>query len=581
MLNSFFRSQAPGYGIFPCAVANPAPPSSLTWSARRGVSLILQPNLIWFFALFAGACLSQAPARDIAVREQLTHAVEAAEHGQFDRAKAIDDRVLRAYPGLLPAVKLRGSLLEQSGHADEAAQVYAAALRSAPNDSGLLMKLGVYSLSRHDFAHAIEYLLRYSRLRPADSDGLFYLTQAYHLHAQTDLAIKTIRRCIRLAPSNAQFLQKYGELLTDTGNASEALSWLLKAQRIDSSLERLDFDLALASYYQLDFSHAARYATKALNAHPEDVGALNLLASSHEKLLDWGAASGTYEKILVRMPESPAARLGLGHCQLELGNLQAAIDSIQQALHADPAIPQAHFYLARAFGAIGRSADARHEAALHQKMQQMSFTPPALDSETGRASWLAATRLIEAGQEDDAISQLAQGSSFARRSGDALVLAGSLCLSLGRIEQGERLLRTAIATHPAVRGAHTYMGLAALQRNEIRTAGREFQAELAADPNYLPASEGLGQVRYLQQNWEEAVNLLAASRTTSPTTLYMLTESYFHLGRAQDARLTAEVGAASVLNHPEIAQSFAALLHQYGEAALAERLFPATPVKAP
>ena len=76
---------------------------------------------------------------------------------------------------------------------------------------------------------------------------------------------------------------------------------------------------------------------------------------------------------------------------------------------------------------------------------------------------------------------------------------------------------------PTVRGAHTYLGLDDLQKGRLTEAESEFEAELAVDPNYLTAIAGLGEVRYRQERWPEAADLLLKSRTKdSRTTIYAL-----------------------------------------------------------
>lgn len=176
-----------------------------------------------------------------------------AENGQTSQALSLASTLVKVHPDFVPALKLQGALLERVSRASEAEQAYVKALKVAPRDPGLLFKLASFRLAAGDNDQAVTFLLRYLIVRPKDGDALFYLAQAYHLKGQDGMALKTIRECVKINPDQAQVLQVYGELLSSSGESQQGLEWLLKAKQIDPTLERLDFDVGLAYYYNIDF----------------------------------------------------------------------------------------------------------------------------------------------------------------------------------------------------------------------------------------------------------------------------------------------------------------------------------------
>ena len=78
--------------------------------------------------------------------------------------------------------------------------------------------------------------------------------------------------------------------------------------------------------------------------------------------------------------------------------------------------------------------------------------------------------------------------------------------------------------------------------------------------------------RYHQERWEEAADQIAKSHTMTPELLYQLCDSYFHLGKTQDADLTAELVAAYGRNNPELMKELATLLKSNGQGEVAQRL---------
>jgi hypothetical protein len=58
----------------------------------------------------------------------------------------------------------------------------------------------------------------------------------------------------------------------------------------------------------------------------------------------------------------------------------------------------------------------------------------------------------------------------------------------------------------------------------------------------------------------------------TPELLYMLCDSYFHLGKVEDADLNAEALASYARNKPDVRQGLMDLLMRNGQSDLAKRL---------
>jgi tetratricopeptide (TPR) repeat protein len=535
-------------------------------------------NWIWLVACMVTAIGSggaQAPARSLepSVMRDLNRAVRLAEGGEKSQALVLANTLVTQHPDFVPALKLQGFLLEEAGRGDDAGRAYGKALQFAPNDPGLLMKLGTYQLAAGNEKEAISFLLRHLAILPKDGDALYYLAQAYHLIGQNEQALRTIRQCAKIQPDNAQVLQKYGELLRSSGESEAGLHLLMKAKQIDPSLERIDFDIGIVRYDSMDFPAAVKYAARAAEKQPTDSSVLALLAAAEVKLSQWREAQSVFERILTIKKNDVTSLLGLGHCDLELNQYQAASDILQKLLQLDPPQPITHYYLSRALAGLGRKEEAQHEAELHHMMEQMSFASPALVSEGGAPIWQQARQLLTEHREDEALRLFQQASRSAPANpGDAYVLLGALYLSMGNAEDGLLKLHRALEIEPTVRGAHTYTGMAALQQGDLAKAENEFDAELANDPNYQTATAELGEVRYRQQRWSEATDLLLKSRTRTPSLMYMLCDSYFHMGNVSDADLTAEVLAAFSRNDLKVMEELTELLIRHNQTELAQRL---------
>jgi tetratricopeptide (TPR) repeat protein len=533
--------------------------------------------------LAAGGAEVSAQSADLpagsALMRQLHQAVSLAEHGDRQGAMTLALTLLERNPKFVPAIKLKGMLLEESGRTSEAAAAYEEALNLAPNDPDLLRKTGIYKLTAGDRDQAIKLLQHCVKILPGDGHAQYYLAQAYHLNGRDELALSAIRKSLKAEPDNPSVWQKYGELLCGTGDCEGGLRWLLKAQRSDATLPGIDFDIAATDYKLMDLAGAVQYAGRAVELHPNDVNALQLLANADVKLAHWQEAETAFKRILAFKSDDAETLLGLGQCELELKDYQTAAERLQSVLRFDPTRVRAHFYLSRAFAGMGRTAEAQHEAALHQLMMEQLTFARSMESNQRETPIRAQTeKLLSAHREEEAVrlyQEHFKGTSAT--PADAYVFVGKLYLFMGKTDDGLRCLHHALKIQPNVRGAHTDEGILALKLGDLSRAENEFTAELANDPSYQLAIAEMGEVRYHQERWSEAAEQLTRSRTMAPELLYMLCDSDFHLGKVEDANLTAEAMAVYARNRPEVMQGLIALLMRNGQSDLAKRLSANSP----
>ena len=506
--------------------------------------------------------------------QQVNKAVTLAEHGDPDGAMRIASQLLEQDPKFVPAMKLKAMLLEETGSSAAANAEYEDALKLAPNDGDLLLKAGIEKLAAGQKEDALTLLLRASRVEPRDGDVQYYLAQAYHLNGHDDLAVEAIRKSLKADPANAAIMQKYGELLSSSGNNQEGLHWLLQAQQANPRLPLIDYEIGSADYRLMDLSGAAQHLTRALEVDSDDTNALQILASTQTKLAQWDAAKASYTRLLTRKPDDAEAMLGLGECELELKDYSSAVTTLQALLRIDPTKLLAHFYLSRAYAGTGRTADAQHEAALHHlMMEQLSFVRSVETDQRENVIRLQTRQMLKNHHEDDALrlyQEHFKGTSAT--TADALVFLGKTYLFMGNTEDGVRCLHRALALDPKVRGAHTYEGILDLKMADLGKAEDEFKAELANDPSYQMAIAEMGEVRYHQEKWEEAADWLNKSKTMTPEFLYMLCDADFHLGNVKDADLVAETAAAYGANNREFMEGLTALLAGNGQAELARKI---------
>ncbi len=505
---------------------------------------------------------------------RMHEAMLAAQAGDGAKALRLINGLLATAPSYEPALKFKGALLEDLGQPQQADAAFRKAFALAPNDSELMLKVGTYDLVEGDRKQAIVLLNRRLKFAPHDSDALYYLAQAYHLTGDNDLALKAIKSAIKEDSGNPSLWQKYGELLCSSGDYDAALEWLNKAQRADPTLGQIDFDLAVASFNNQDLDTALTHATAAVDQHPNNPRTLALLGSVDIKLAHWQDAKSIYQHLVSIDPGDTQSLLGLGHAELELKNDQLAADSLEQALQQDPTLILAHFYLSRAYAALGRSDDAEREALLHRKMlEQGASLATGSQTPNQKATLAQGQQLLAANQEADALRLIQQPQSgLVETTAGAYGLVGAMYLSINRPEDALRCLNRALNLDPAARGVHTSLGLLALQQSQYDRAESEFNQELAAHPNDQMATAEIGELRYRQGRWADAADRISQSKTAVPNLLYLLCDSYFRLGKPKEADVTAELIVDYSKGDRAMLASVVALLERNQQGEFAQQL---------
>ena len=445
-------------------------------------------------------------------------------------------------PNVASALK-RGATLVAADRLAEARNVYEQALRSSPDDADLLFGLGTVFFRERNWPKAIENYRSSINARPGTVKVLYYLAEAFFAEADVDRARQTIAMAASLAPNDAQICQKYGEYLAvNIENRKEGLSWMEKARRLDPRLARIDFDIARTQFELTDFQSAIANFDAALKRDAGNGEAAFYLGESWANLGDWDKARDFYSYALAHRYEKGPAFYGLGRAQVELGQFEDAVASLQRAIVLQPSLITAHFQLGKAYRQLGRTREARDETRLFDAMTDRIDTSKELKSPEEERAWKQVKPLLEANQEREALEILTKSpAADASGQGEPHYLLGTMYYSMGRKGDAERVLTIARTRAPKSARVAGYLGMVQLSGGEAAAAEESFQSALALDSAETLALMGMGGIRYQQQRWPDSIQYLEKSRTADPDALFLLCDSYYRVGKPDEALLTAEV----------------------------------------
>jgi protein O-GlcNAc transferase len=281
-------------------------------------------------------------------------------------------------------------------------------------------------------------------------------------------------------------------------------------------------------------AEAADRLGQAVEAQPDYLPARLRLA---EALFDAGepAEARPLFESLVREPAAePAAHVGLGRIAAGEGRHQDAIRHFERSVALFPELGAAHYGLARAYRAAGRTADAESALEAHARYgaRWPRLDDPVLESVTHlRDDARAVLQRGVALAERDDIEGAIELHEAALAADPTLAQAHANLVSLyGRVrnwDKAEAHYRAAVASGADVADAHYDFGIILGLQEDWERAEAAYRQAIAANPLHAPARNNLGQL--LERRREFAVALAEYREAVNAQPTFRLAR--FNMGR--------------------------------------------------
>ncbi len=272
----------------------------------------------------------------------------AIPEAHYDLAKAYIgmNRQADAKPELEKAVKLKpdfyeaqlllGTLLAGDGEADRAIEHLRAAAQIRSDNPRLLLMLGLQYYERNYFGDAVETLKKAVSLQPENPEPRYLLTEAYYRNFEYEHALHCAEETVQRFPDEAMAHYHLGAQLNNLSHLTEARQQLELATGKDKNL----------------------------------VEAQVMLGEVVFKMGKAGDSVGYFRQALAIDPKLMNAQTGLGKALIQLKQYPEAASAMEEAIRIDPQVPSLHLYLSQAYRAIGKTDEAKGEAAIFSRLNQ-------------------------------------------------------------------------------------------------------------------------------------------------------------------------------------------------------------------
>jgi tetratricopeptide (TPR) repeat protein len=244
-----------------------------------------------------------------------------------------------------------GNSYFQLQNPDSAQIVFELGSNRYPDDVYLHQNVGFLLVQRGDIAGAIPHYEKTVELEPESSDDLKQLAALYTKEEKTEEAIATYEKYQKLNPDDLEVQSIVSELYRQMGDMGAFVDKKIELAQQDPQNSQVRFELGEIQFRDGEYEKAIEWFEEFLKLTPDDVGALEYIASSYQRLEQYNKAATTLKGILKINPNSKKTMCEISDCYRELKQYVTARNYANQAIAKDRRYGQAWLALGRVYEA--------------------------------------------------------------------------------------------------------------------------------------------------------------------------------------------------------------------------------------
>jgi tetratricopeptide (TPR) repeat protein len=366
--------------------------------------------------------------------------------------------------------------------------------------------------------------------------GTYYQSQKRYAEAE-----KQFRDGLALDPASLDPRKALARLYMAQGRRADAEQVLLEAKR--DLPHSPDSYLALSDFYfitgDLDKSVAEYHALYL--ERPKDMQVKKKYIELLLETKHFAEARSLDDEILKANAKDDDALVYRSEMQIDTGDVNGAVQTLQTVLKNSPNNIQAHFALGIAFRKQGNLQHAESEWR-----EALRLNPDFLDAERNIAD--AAMLQGDMNTLEDAANQMIR---LQPGSADGYALLGVANINRKRYQQAEQDIRKAIAISPQSAIGYGQLGNLKLAQMQYAEAAKAYQDALDRNANSVDALRGLMSTYIAQKQADKAIAAATAQIGKAPNNssfYFLLGGALFHNKRDLNGAETALEKAAALDN---------------------------------
>jgi predicted Zn-dependent protease len=294
-----------------------------------------------------------------------------AEAGQLEQALQKLDSLATQTPEPSGVEHLRGMVFYQQGKMVDAAAAFAKAVAQDPQDREAMQMEGVSLFRQGKSAEAIPLLEQaHTDVQNANIEPNYVLGLCYLDTQRFDDARKAFAGQYGFAPDSAPAYLLVARMLMRRDYLPIAEETARKALVLSPTLPQAHLVLGEIELAQGQAAKAIANFEQERSLNPLDGAVYDRLGDAYIRSEDFEHAQQALDKAVLLEPNVSVPFILLGKVLLKLENPTMAKMYLERASQMDPGNHMAHYLLARAYRALGRSEDAAREYQAAEQIQK-------------------------------------------------------------------------------------------------------------------------------------------------------------------------------------------------------------------
>jgi len=326
-------------------------------------------RLLWLLPLSIAIGFAQSPPTP-QPDPRMANADELLRAGKSQEALVLLNELAAAAPAT-PRIEAKiGKAYFQSNQFQKAVPHLKLALQQNDSDAESTQLLALSYFAVAEYAEAIPLLEKLSpRLPGNSSDGAYLLASCYVMTQHWDDARKTFANVFSVPPDSAMAYLMFGKFLIRQRLEDRAVPEIQAALQRDPRLAMAHFLLGEIDLYKGDAAAAVEELGKEVAINPTVWLVYWRLGDAYVRLEKYDEAEKVLKEAIWLNETSSGAYILLGQVALKRDDPATAAEVLERAVKLDPQNDYVHYFLAKAYQGLGRTAEANQHFAIARQLR--------------------------------------------------------------------------------------------------------------------------------------------------------------------------------------------------------------------
>ena len=353
---------------------NKTGPSPRAWRVQKGSRRRTVLRIAFAVALAAWCALSSGNAQDAAPAATASKASFAEANsllnaGKPDEALAMLHELSVKDPQMPGLQAMLGKACFQSKRFPQAIEHLQTALTEKPDDPEATQLLALTYYASGNFQQALPLLEKLGpQLPKSNADGPYLLGVCYIMTRRWDDARRTFAQMFSVPPDSSMAYLIFGKILIRQRMEDLAVPQIQKALELDPRLPMAHFLLGEIDLFKKDPQSAVNEFQNEMAVNPTVWLVYWRLGDAYVQLEKYDEAEKVLKEAIWLNEWSSGAYILLGQIALKKEDSGLAAGFLEHALRIDPQNYWVHYFLAKAYHNLGRTAEAAQQFEISKSL---------------------------------------------------------------------------------------------------------------------------------------------------------------------------------------------------------------------